>query len=86
MKHYVTMCLKAWWKGLGVLGAYIVYSIVAEGIGFGLMALPDNLKLPLGLAIYLVVVPPLLYLCHRWLWPEAQKNNVHRPGVVEERT
>jgi hypothetical protein len=83
MKHYLTMCLKVWWKGLGVLGAYIVYSIVAEGIGFGLMTLPDNLKLPLGIFIYLIVVPPLLYLCHRWLWPELQTSKIPQSPVVK---
>jgi len=83
MKKYLKICLKAWWQGLGVLGAYIVYSIIAEGIGFGLMTLPDNLKLPLGIVIYLIVVPPLLYLCHRWLWPELQTNKMPKPPVVK---
>ena len=65
-------CLKVWWKGVGVLGAYFVYSIVAGGAGYLVAALPDDLMAPVGLPIYLIVVPPLLYVCHRMMWPDAR--------------
>jgi len=63
-------CLTIWWKGLGVLGSYIAYSVVAGLLGGAIAALPEDLLLPVGLPLFVIAAPPLFYACHRMMWPE----------------
>jgi hypothetical protein len=66
MKTY----LKAWWRGIGVFGLFICLSLVAGALGLSVEVLPERLQLPVGLPIFVIVTPPVLYWTFRWLYPE----------------
>ena len=67
MKTY----LNAWWRGIGVIGLFFCFSIVIGIVGLLADALPERLQLVLGLPLFILVVPPMLFWTFRWLYPEA---------------
>ena len=67
MKTY----LRAWWRGIGVLGLYLCLSIVMALFGLLAEALPERIQLAVTLPLVALLVPPLLFWTFRWLYPEA---------------
>jgi len=67
MKTY----LRAWWRGIGVLGLYFCLSITVAVFGFVAEALPENVRWLVGVPLLLFACPPLLYWVFRWVYPEG---------------
>jgi Na+/melibiose symporter-like transporter len=63
--------LQAWWRGIGVLGLYLCFSIVMGIIYLVAEALPERLQLTVGLPMLVLVAPPALYWTFRWIYPEV---------------
>ena len=67
MKAY----LRAWWRGIGVLGLYCCLSIVMALFGLLAEFLPEGIQVAVTLPLVVLLVPPLLFWTFRWLYPEA---------------
>ena len=59
--------LRAWLRGIGVVGLYVCLSIIVVAAGF----LADVLPMVIGLPLFLIIVPPLLYWTFRWVYPDV---------------
>ena len=67
MKAFV----RAWWGGLAVVAIYLCLTLVAAPLEILLEALPDRFRLPVGIFLYIVILPPLLFWAFRWMFPDA---------------
>jgi hypothetical protein len=63
--------LQAWWHGVGVCGIYLCLSIVMGIICLVAEALPERLRLAVGLPMCALAIPPALYWTFRWIYPEV---------------
>jgi hypothetical protein len=54
-----------------VIGLYFCFSIVIRVVGLLADALPERLQLAVGLPLFILVVPPMLFWTFRWLYPEV---------------
>ena len=63
--------LRAWWRGIGVLGLYFCLSITVAIFAFVAQNLPENIQWMVGVPLLLFVLPPLLYWVCRWVYPEV---------------
>ena len=63
--------LQSWLRGIGVLGLYICLSTVMAAVGLASEALPANMQLVGGLALFILAVPPLFHWIFRWIYPEV---------------
>jgi hypothetical protein len=68
MKTY----LRAWWRGIGVVGIYMCLSILVTALGLLTEVLPKNLQLAIGLPFLILFAPPAFYWIFCWLNPEAK--------------
>lgn len=66
MKTFV----KAWCRGIRVFGIYLSFSIVLGVIWWIAQALPESLQLAVGLPMFVLTAPPVLYWTFHWIYPE----------------
>lgn len=76
--------LKVWWRGIGALGHYLLASLALCLISFLVDLLPESLGTVVGVAVCLLVVPPMLYWIHRSCYPDSTASASRASGSSQE--
>ena len=75
--------LKAWCRGIGVIGLYMAISIAAGALCLLVEVLPERVRYAVGVPFLILVVPPVLFWVFRWVYPEVAEA---KPRVISERS
>lgn len=76
--------LKAWWRGIGALGHYLLASLALGLVNFLVESLPESLQIPVGVVVFMAFVPLMLFWIHRSCHPDSTVSKSNTSGAHQE--